>query len=67
MKREKTNRYPKGWNAKRVAETIAYYDNQTDEEAAAEIEDGYNAGPEAIVVVPKKLLPAVRQLIARAG
>jgi hypothetical protein len=29
-------RFPKGWNEKRVKAVIEYYDNQTDEEGAAE-------------------------------
>ena len=47
MKRKTETRYPKGWNAKRVADVLDYYENQTDEEAAAEIEEGLAAEQEA--------------------
>jgi len=67
MKRKEETRYPKGWNAKRVAGVLDYYENQTDEEAAAEIEEGLAAEQEAIVIVPKKLVPAIRRLVARAS
>jgi hypothetical protein len=67
MKRRKPTRLPKGWTAKDVATELAYYDNQSDEAAAAEIDEGFAKGAEAIVVVPRKLLPAVRALIAKAG
>lgn len=58
---------PKGWTAKQVAAELAYYERQSDAEAAAEIEEGFDKGAEAIVVVPRKLLPAVRELLASAG
>ncbi|HEY3320806.1 MAG TPA: hypothetical protein VGP72_10110 [Planctomycetota bacterium] len=67
MKRSRRQPLPKGWSAKDVAEEAAYYDNQTDEEAIAEMEEGFKKGSEVIVVIPKKLLPAVKRLIARAG
>jgi hypothetical protein len=67
MKRGGKARLPKGWNTKSVASELAYYESQSDEDAAAEIEEGFAKGPEAIVVVPRKLLPAVKALIANAG
>lgn len=67
MKQKRQAKLPKGWNTKSVASELAYYESQSDEEAAAEIEDGFAKGPEAIVVVPRKLLPAVKALIAKAG
>jgi hypothetical protein len=36
-------RFPPGWNEKRVRELIDYYDNQSEEERAAEIEAAYEA------------------------
>lgn len=35
--RKKKHRYPPGWNEKRVRKLAEYYDNQTDDEAAIEI------------------------------
>jgi hypothetical protein len=38
MRSKDPNKYPPGLNAQRVREIIDHYDNQTDEEAAAELE-----------------------------
>jgi hypothetical protein len=65
MKKSAPNRYPAGWNAKRVASLIDYYDHQTEEEAVAEYERAYRNRKESIVHVPVDLLPKVRLLIAR--
>ena len=35
-----TEKYPRGWNEPRVRRVLEYYETQTDEEAAAEIEAG---------------------------
>jgi hypothetical protein len=39
-KRTKKQRMPKGWTEERIRKLAEYYDNQTDEEAIAEIEHG---------------------------
>ena len=59
-------RFPPGWDEKRVQELIAELDSRTDDEwiaadeaAAAEDED------QAVVTVPTALLPEVRRLLAR--
>jgi hypothetical protein len=59
------NRYPKGLDRKRVQALIDHYDNQSDAEAIAEAEAAYRRRTSSWVEVPVKLLPAVRQLIAR--
>ena len=64
MKRKEKVRYPKGWDAKRVAEVLDYYENQTEEEEAKEIEE---AEEQAILFVPKRLVPAIRKLVAEAS
>ena len=56
--------YPKGWNARRVKSLADYYDNQSDAEAAAEIENAVEADEE-LIFVPKKLIPAIMKLIAK--
>jgi hypothetical protein len=43
---------------------IAYYDNQTEEEGAAEIETAPLAAGETWISVPTDLLPAIARLIA---
>jgi hypothetical protein len=65
MKKADPNLYPAGWNAKRVAALIDYYDHQTEDEAVSEYERAYRSRKESIVHVPIGLLPKVRLLIAR--
>jgi hypothetical protein len=55
---------PSGWDDDRVRTVLAHYESQSDEEAAAEHEAGLVARDQAIVVVPRALLPEVRALIA---
>ena len=57
-----TERYPRGWNKVRVQRVLEYYEAQTDEEVAAEIEVGLNS---TTMEVPRALVPAVRELIAK--
>ena len=52
-------------NRKKVQALIDYYENQTDAEAIAEAEAAYRKRGTTLIEVPIKLLPAVRQLIAR--
>ena len=62
----KKNRYPPGWNnEERVREVLARYEDQTDEEAVAEDESAFEGLTDTVMVVPKKLVPAVCELIAR--
>ena len=69
-KKNDPNKYPKGWNARSVKRLADYYDNQSDAEGAAEIENAEEADEE-LIFVPKKLVPTVMKLIskhkARAG
>lgn len=53
--------YPRGWNEARVRRVLDYYESQSDEEAAAEIESGLQS---TTMQVPVGLVPAVRRLIA---
>jgi hypothetical protein len=59
------NVYPPGLDAAKVKRIIAYYDNQTDDEAAEEISSAPFAEPTAWIEVPLEILPRVRKLIAR--
>jgi len=61
MSKEK---YPRGWNKARVQRVLDYYESQTDEEAAAEIEAGLNS---TTMEVPRALVPTIRELIANRG
>jgi hypothetical protein len=57
-----TPKYPRGWNEARVQRVLKYYESQTDEEVAAEIEAGLKT---TTMEVPRALVPVVRELIAK--
>ena len=65
MKKKDPNRYPTGWNRKKVEALIRYYDAQSDDAAIAEAEAAYRKRNSALVEVPVKLLPQIRKLLAR--
>jgi hypothetical protein len=62
MKPTKPQKFPPGWNAKKIRAVIAYYDRQTEEEGAMEIETAPEA-PETLMSVPSELVPIVSRLI----
>jgi len=57
--------FPSGWDEARVREVIAHYDNQTEDEQAAEIEAALSDTAVTMVAVPVELADEVRALIAR--
>lgn len=59
------NVYPPGLNAEKVQEIIAYYDSLTEEEWVAHYEYAYENPYTVDVLVPKALLPTVRELVVR--
>lgn len=56
------NRFPPGWDEKRVERVIAQYEAQSEDEAVAE-DEAAMAG--TVMAVPAELLPEVRELIAK--
>jgi hypothetical protein len=56
-----TQKYPRGWNKARIQRVLEYYESQTDEEVATEIEAGLER---TTMEVPRALVPVVRELIA---
>jgi hypothetical protein len=62
MKRR--NRFPKGWNEARVREVLEHYESQTEEEAVAEDEAAFRSREQTVMVVPKRLVPAITKLIS---
>ena len=56
-------RFPSGWDEARVQRVLAHYEQQSDDEAAAE--DA--AAAPTFMQVPHRLVPVVRELIAKAG
>ena len=64
-KRVDSNRYPKGWDRKRVESLAEHYEKQSDEEAIAEMEAAFADGAFAMIQVPTKLVPKVRAILAK--
>jgi hypothetical protein len=58
-------KFPPGWDEKRVKELINHYENQTEQEEAAEIEASLSADDITLMAIPKDLVPKVRALLAR--
>lgn len=65
MKKKLKQKYPPGWDQKRVREVIEHYENQTEEEQYAEIEAALKAENITMMAVPTELVPKVRALIAK--
>lgn len=61
---KKTNEFPSGWDERRVREVLEHYENQTDEDAAAEHEAALSSPEHTVMEVPAELVPLFRQLIA---
>ena len=57
------NKYPTGWNKKRVQEVVDHVETRMEEETIAEDEAAFEQDYTAMQV-PRKLVPVVRQLIA---
>jgi len=63
----KEQRYPKGWDEKRVQQLISELDARNDEEwIAADESAASEEGDQAVVTVPRALLPEIRKLLATA-
>ena len=58
------SQFPKGWDEARVKRVLDHYENQTDEDAAAEDEAMFRFGDETVMTIPRALVPRVRKLIA---
>lgn len=61
----KQSRFPKGWDVKRVSELLAHYESQSEDEMVAEDEAMLLDPEQTMMEVPSKLVPAVRELIAK--
>ena len=59
----KRNRFPTGWNEDRVRRVLEHYVRQTEAEAVAEDEAAFRRRGQAVVVVPKRLVPEITRLI----
>lgn len=61
----KQSTFPTGWDEERVKRVLVHYESQTEEEAVAEGEAAFEAADQTIMEVPTKLVPQVRELIAK--
>ena len=61
----KRNKFPQGWDEKRIRKVISFYEQQTEEEAVAEDEAAFENQGKTLIEIPKELLPAIRKLIAK--
>jgi hypothetical protein len=61
----KQSKFPPGWDEERVRKVITHYEEQSEEEAVAEDEAAFEDKNVAVMEVPKKLVPAVREMIAK--
>ncbi len=66
-KEAQMNRFPPGWDEERVRSVLEYYESQTEDEAVAEDEAAYEDQTHAMMAIPKELVPAVRELLAKHG
>ena len=57
--------FPPGWDEARVQRVLAHYESQSEEEAVAEDEAAGEGVADTLMAVPKPLVPAVRELIAK--
>ena len=58
------NRFPPGWDEKRVQKVLAFYEQQNEEEAVAEDEAAFERKDQTFIQVPCELVPQIRDLIA---
>lgn len=65
MKKQK-QKLPAGWDEEKVKRVIAHYENQTDEEAVAEIEAALEAENSTMMAIPTEMVPKVQELIAKS-
>ena len=61
----RSTRFPPGWNDERVRRVLAHYEDQTEAEAIAEDEAASEDPTQTVMEVPRELVPAIRELIAR--
>ncbi len=61
------NKYPPGWDAKRVQDIIEHYDSQTEEEELAEYEAAFEDETLTVMLIPNDLVQEVNALLAERG
>jgi hypothetical protein len=59
------SRFPPGWDDERVRRVLAHYEEQTESEAVAEDEAAFQDPARTMMEVPRELVPAIRELLAK--
>lgn len=62
---KKQSAFPPGWDEQRVRRVLEHYETQTEEEAVAEDEAAAEDANQTVMKIPRELVPAVRELIAK--
>ena len=57
--------FPAGWDEERIQRVLLHYEGQTEDEATDEDERALEDASQTTMEVPRELVPAVRELIAR--
>ena len=65
MKMTRQNKFPTGWDEKRVKRVLEHYETQSEDEAVAEDEAAYEDTNQTFMEIPNELIPVVRELIAK--
>jgi len=63
----KQTKFPPGWDAARVQRVLAHYEQQSQDQAVAEDEAAAEDSTQTLMEVPRELVPAIRELIAKRG
>jgi hypothetical protein len=61
----KRNGFPPGWSEARIRKVLEHFEEQTEDEAALEDEAAFKLRGQAVMVVPKRLVPEITRLIER--
>jgi hypothetical protein len=61
----KSKCFPTGWDEECVCRVLSHYEQQTDEQAAAEDGVAFKGKRQTVVQVPAELMPAIREMIAQ--
>ena len=56
-------KFPEGWDETKVQRVLEHYESQSDDEAALEDDTAFHR--ETVMEVPRELVPAFREMIAR--
>lgn len=56
---------PTGWDAEHVRRVMDHYESQSEDEALIEDESSFAQPGETVMEVPRELVSAIRELIAR--